>query len=156
MRGYDLAEKLCAYFQAWAKNYVEPGSGGKIELKLSLREKFLIATSTPILDLLASKNPLAKLIPKKIWGARAVAYKLLLATQMDFYRENPAYIAVFGLSDDASKLKMFQELQDMHDKLGPTYGPVDKYFEDSFSRLKAWAPTYLAPPHPTPKLTPKP
>jgi hypothetical protein len=145
VQGCDIAEKICDYFQTWAKNYTETGEKGDVELKLNLKEKFLLASMTAIL----------KLAPEKLSATQSVVCKLSLATQMDFYRENPSYIAVFGL-DKAGKEEALQKLLDIHDRLGASYAPVDRYFEAAFSAFKDWAPTQWQPPSPDSKPAPKP
>ena len=98
-----------------------------------LQEKFFLMTTAGVL----------KAAPEKLADVRAATLKLMIGTQMDYYREHPEHLGIFpDLQVEGGKDVVMQKMQKIHDQLGLSFAPIDKYFDDAFARLKTWANTY--------------
>ena len=152
----ETAEKLCAYFQEMAKkrtakDVAKPDFTSKEKKAFSavkaMSLSFIASEETgPLkkaaLRLAGAFNRIAA--GKDGMEAGAMAYKLLLATQMDYFHDHPEQIEVFNIKSRAEGEKLLEKMERLSQELGQTVAPVDSCFDKSYQSFRQWAPELIA------------
>lgn len=153
---FDTAEKMCTYFQSLAKKGTREGIPEPVftteEKKThsaikAFAASFLAAEETSWPKKAALKtfvlfNRLAARETGRESGA--MAYKLFMATQMNFYRDNPDLVAVFGVETKNDGNKIIEKVARFNAGIGKTLAPVDDYYNDAYQSFTQWAPELVA------------
>jgi hypothetical protein len=149
---YDTAQKLCSYFQACARK----GSQKDIPRPAFTQEEKQVCHQIRAMTasfFAAEEKSLLKKTARSLYAAafyRAagesgkecgpLAYKLTMATQMNFYRDNPGMMAVFGIKNREDGREILQKLERFQNRLPETIPAVDALYRDAYEDFRRWAP----------------
>ncbi len=125
----DTAEALAGYYQDVAKAIVD--GTGEIRPPSLTAEQAKLAREAQVVMTGGSGTV-----------AAVAATKIFLAAQMDFYRNNPKYVAAFA----GNPPEVLAAVEEATGALPQTWGPVDQYFETALQAARNVAATYQQQP----------